>query len=142
MSHPQPQTFLITGATGSQGGAVARALLSSGQKVHALVRDPCLAAAQALAASGAQLFKGDFTNTTAIASAAKGCTGVFINVSSTVDAAAELIHARNIISASLAAGVTKCVYTSVVNAGRHSTFKTSNPDGTSAKFDPDTGKPP
>ncbi|MFD0891706.1 NmrA family NAD(P)-binding protein, partial [Streptosporangium algeriense] len=38
---PESSSFvLVVGATGKQGGAVARALLRSGVPVHALVRDP------------------------------------------------------------------------------------------------------
>ncbi|KAI5923014.1 NAD(P)-binding protein [Camillea tinctor] len=49
----------IAGATGKQGGAAARALLTSGHEVHALVRDVESKAAQALRSQGAILFKGD-----------------------------------------------------------------------------------
>jgi uncharacterized protein YbjT (DUF2867 family) len=78
---------------------VARGLLASGQKVHARVRDPTSAAAQQLAAVDAHLFQADFSSPAAIASA-------------------ELTHAQTIISVCRASGVTKCVYSSVVNAGK------------------------
>ena len=133
-----PKAFLITGATGAQGGAAAHALLATGQKVHALVRDPTSAASQALATAGASLFKGDFANTAAIHSAAANCAGVFINVSPTDPPELEVSNAQTIIDAAVAAGVTKCIYTSVVNAGRHSAFRSSNRDGTTQPFDPDT----
>jgi uncharacterized protein YbjT (DUF2867 family) len=43
------QTILVTGATGNQGGAVARHLLQRGKfTVRVLVRDPNKSAAQAL----------------------------------------------------------------------------------------------
>ncbi len=44
------QTVLVFGATGQQGGSVARALLHRGWRVRALVRDPFSAGAAALAA--------------------------------------------------------------------------------------------
>ncbi|GAA3353001.1 NmrA family NAD(P)-binding protein [Saccharopolyspora gregorii] len=37
-THPAP--VLVSGATGRQGGATARALLAAGVPVRALVRDP------------------------------------------------------------------------------------------------------
>ena len=46
---------LVTGATGAQGGAVARALLSAGFTVCALVRDDATPAAAALRDLGADL---------------------------------------------------------------------------------------
>jgi len=45
--------ILVSGATGQQGGAVARRLLAAGFPVRALTRDPETPAAQALAARGA-----------------------------------------------------------------------------------------
>ena len=54
------QSVLIFGATGQQGGSVARALLHRGWRVRALVRDPFSAGAVALAARGAELVVGTF----------------------------------------------------------------------------------
>ena len=80
-------TFVITSATGHQGGATARALLSSGAQVHALVRDPTTASARRLESQGAKLFPyRDFTDYGAIGSAAQGCRGVFLTLWPTPDA--------------------------------------------------------
>jgi uncharacterized protein YbjT (DUF2867 family) len=49
----------ITGATGQQGGAVARKLLAEGWKVRALTRDLSKPAARALAEAEAELVAGD-----------------------------------------------------------------------------------
>lgn len=50
------QFILVTGATGNQGGAVARHLLQHGNfTVCAFVRDPNKPAAQALKQAGAEL---------------------------------------------------------------------------------------
>ena len=52
--------ILITGATGQQGGATARALAGKGFKLRALTRNPDSDVAKALAAAtGAELVKGD-----------------------------------------------------------------------------------
>ncbi|KAJ7243931.1 NAD(P)-binding protein [Mycena rebaudengoi] len=72
-------TFLITSATGSQGGSAARILLSKGHTVHALVRDPTSAPSLALKTLGATLFKGDFADVPAITEAMNGVIGVFLN---------------------------------------------------------------
>ena len=49
----------VNGATGQQGGAVARKLLADGWKVRALTRDVNKPAAQELASIGAELVAGD-----------------------------------------------------------------------------------
>jgi uncharacterized protein YbjT (DUF2867 family) len=51
--------ILVFGATGSQGGAVARRLLDRGFRVRALTRDPQKPEAQALAEQGAEVVQGD-----------------------------------------------------------------------------------
>ncbi len=57
------QTILVTGATGNQGGAVARQLLQRGNfAVRAFVRDSDKPAAQALQQAGAELVVGDFSD--------------------------------------------------------------------------------
>lgn len=123
----QPRTFFVTGATGNQGGAVARALLAAGHYTNCLVRDPNSPSAQALQSAGAHLVKGEFTDSSALKAAATGCTGVFINVVATKEAGAELENALNIIAASVQAGVSHCIFASVVNAGKHEGFKNWSP---------------
>ena len=48
-THNVERLVLVVGATGRQGGAVARSLLNRGFRVRALTRDPQKPAAQALA---------------------------------------------------------------------------------------------
>src|SRR5699024_3219543 len=50
---------LVSGATGQQGGAVARHLLQNDFQVRALTRSPDKPAARALADEGAQLVEGN-----------------------------------------------------------------------------------
>lgn len=72
-----PDSFVVVcGATGNQGGAVVEALLRRGRfMVRALVRDPRKAAA--LASRGAELVKGDLTDTESLVRAFAGAAGVF-----------------------------------------------------------------
>src|SRR5258708_38971699 len=56
----EKKTVLVAGATGGQGGKVARALLGRGHLVLALTGDPGSEAAAALAREGAVLVRGDF----------------------------------------------------------------------------------
>jgi len=74
--------FLVTGATGQQGGATARELLKAGVRVHALVRDTSKPAAKELEVLGVVLFQGDYDNVEAINKATVGVKGIFVRVSS------------------------------------------------------------
>nr|WP_206061386.1 NmrA/HSCARG family protein [Nonomuraea basaltis] len=67
------RTILVTGATGNQGGAVARELLARGWSVRALVRDPD----SARAPSGVSLVKGDLDDPASVRAAMAGVHGVF-----------------------------------------------------------------
>ena len=71
------QLFLVTGATGRQGGAVARQLLMRGHSVRALTRDPDKPAARALAEMGAEVVRGDLDDRPSIELALAGVYGVF-----------------------------------------------------------------
>ena len=68
---------LVFGATGQQGGSVARALLRAGRAVRILVRSPAAPAAEALREAGAEVFKGDFEDPASIRRAMQGAEGVF-----------------------------------------------------------------
>lgn len=52
-------TVLVSGATGQQGGAIARELLAAGWPVRAMTRHPEGAAARELAARGAEVVRAD-----------------------------------------------------------------------------------
>jgi uncharacterized protein YbjT (DUF2867 family) len=71
------KTFLVTGATGKQGGATARQLLKAGAKVRALTRKPDGKSAQALQAAGAEVVKGNLNDPASLDAAMKGIDGVF-----------------------------------------------------------------
>ncbi len=67
--------FLVTGATGKVGNAVARRLAERGDEVVALVRD--VAAARQALPAGIELVAGDVTEVASIQAAASGADGVF-----------------------------------------------------------------
>jgi uncharacterized protein YbjT (DUF2867 family) len=69
--------ILVTGATGKQGGAVAKSLPARGLRVRVLVRDAAKPAAQALAQAGAELAVGDLGNAESLRRALAGTQGVF-----------------------------------------------------------------
>jgi uncharacterized protein YbjT (DUF2867 family) len=114
---------LVTGATGSQGGAAARALLAMGTRVRFLTRDPKSDAAQALVASGAQAAQGDLGDPASIAAAMHGVDAVFsVQVPDRHGGDDERRHGLAIVEAARAAGVTRFVHTSVAQAGNHTRF--------------------
>ncbi|MGN9841982.1 NmrA/HSCARG family protein [Nonomuraea sp. H19] len=71
----------VTGATGSQGGGVARAILAdqdSGFAVRALSRNPDSSAARDLAALGAEVVQADFYDEPSVHKAFEGAYGAFL----------------------------------------------------------------
>src|SRR5690606_21894869 len=114
---------LVSGATGNQGGAVARALLEDGWQVRALVRDPAAHAARTLARRGAQLVPGDLDDPESLRAAARNVQGVFSVQSSDMgapDPELEVRRGKNLADAAAASGVAHLVYSSVAAAGRDS----------------------
>ncbi|MET7963988.1 NmrA family NAD(P)-binding protein [Micromonospora zamorensis] len=115
---------LVTGATGRQGGATARALLAAGVPVRALVRDPATDRARAVEALGAELVTGDLDDRDSLIKAAQGARAVFsvqmpAMTGNTINFDGELAQAVNLIEAALAADVPQFVHTSVSGAGQH-----------------------
>jgi len=122
-SGPPPEaqkTVLVTGATGRQGGAVARELLRRGWHVHALTRHPHGEAAKKLAAEGAEIVKGNFDDPASLDAALQGVHGVFA-VQNFWEAGAEgeVRQGTTLADRAKAAGVRHFVYTSVGSADRH-----------------------
>lgn len=115
---------LVTGATGRQGGATARALLAAGVPVRALVRDPSTQRAKAVEALGAELVTGDLHDLDSVVRATKGARAVFsvqmpAYTPDGFDFAGEVIQGANLIEGAKAAGVAQFVHTSVSGAGQH-----------------------
>jgi uncharacterized protein YbjT (DUF2867 family) len=71
------QSILVTGATGRQGGAVARELLARGYTVRAMTRKGDSEEAQALVELGAEIVRGDFDEPASLTRAVQGVWGVF-----------------------------------------------------------------
>ncbi|HEU5259950.1 MAG TPA: NmrA/HSCARG family protein [Gemmatimonadales bacterium] len=111
--------ILVSGATGQQGGAVARELLARGHAVRAMTRKPDSPAAQALAQRGVEVIKGDLDDPASLTRALQGAWGVFA-VQNTWEAGVEREEAQGKRIAELArkSGVQHYVYTSVGSAHR------------------------
>lgn len=114
---------LVIGATGQQGGAAARELLSRGWAVHALVRDPAKPAARALAEAGATLVAGDLDDAGSLRAAMRGVHGVFLVLTmmagprvTAAGVAAEERRGRLAAEVAAEAGVGHLVYSSIRGA--------------------------
>ena len=113
------RTVLVTGATGKQGGVVARELLRRGFRVRALTRDPSKSAARALAELGADVVRGDLDEPESLRPSIDGAYGVF-SVQNFWEVGYDREVAEGIALAELASevGVEHFVYNSVGSAHR------------------------
>jgi uncharacterized protein YbjT (DUF2867 family) len=108
----------VTGATGTQGGAVVRALIARGHPVRAVTRDPGSAAAKTLAGLGAEVIAGDLADRAAMDRAVAGVDAVFAMATPFEKGmAAETLQGTTIADAAKSAG-TFLLYSSVANADR------------------------
>ncbi len=114
----EPRRVLVTGATGKQGGAVARQLIGRGHQVRAFMRDSSKPGARALAALGAELAVGNLNERASIDKAMDGVDAVFAVATPFEEGTgAEIQQGINLADAASAAGA-QLVYSSVGNADR------------------------
>ena len=113
------QLILVTGATGQQGGAVARELLRRGHRVRALTRNPESAKAQALRKLDAEIVKGDLDDQASLTNALASVWGVFA-VQNTWEAGVEKeeLQGKRIAAIARNQGVQHFVYSSVGSADK------------------------
>ncbi len=114
-----PGTILVTGATGQQGGALARELLAHGNAVRAMTRKPESEAAKALARLGATVVPGDLDDERSLEPALAGVWGAY-SVQNTWEAGVEKEEEQGKRFARFAKklGVQHFVYSSVGSAHR------------------------
>jgi uncharacterized protein YbjT (DUF2867 family) len=113
------KNILVTGATGQQGGAVARELLSHGHSIKAMSRNPDGEKALALAELGAEIIQADLDDISSLERAVQGVWGVYA-VQNTWEAGVEGEEEQGKRIAQIAknAGVEHYVYASVGSAHR------------------------
>lgn len=113
------RSILVTGATGQQGGAVARALLSKGHRVKALTRKPDSDGARQLASAGVEIVAGDLGDSASVVKAASDVDAMFLMGNSYEAGIAEETR-QGILAADAAkaAGVGHLIYSSVADADK------------------------
>lgn len=109
--------ILVTGATGKQGGAVARELLARGHRVRAMTRKPDGEPAKELKRLGAEVVSGDLDDPASLERPLDGVWGVFA-VQNTWEAGVEReeVQGKRIAEIAKKKGVQHYVYTSVGSA--------------------------
>lgn len=116
--------ILVVGATGAQGGSVARHLLRAGRyHVRCLTRRPHSATAMEIASLGGELVEGDLGNPAALRAALRGCDGVFGVTNYWEHFAAEFEHGRNLVDALSSSGIQHTIlstlpHTKLLSGGR------------------------
>jgi uncharacterized protein YbjT (DUF2867 family) len=117
-----PQTVLVTGATGKQGGAVVDHLLSGDHgefEVHALTRHPERSAAHELAERGAVVVQGDLAEKNSLRPLVEEVDAVF-GVTNFWEHGYddEILHGTNLAEVAADVGVDHFVFSSVGGAER------------------------
>ena len=104
--------IVVSGATGKQGGAVARHLLAKGHRVRALTRNREKPAAQALEIAGAEVVQADLEDRTSLDVALEDAAGLY-SVQDFLEAGveAEERQGMNLLAAAAASDVEHIVYT-------------------------------
>lgn len=121
----EQQIILVTGATGTQGGAAIRSLVPLPCRIRALVRSATSPASKALEQLGIELAVGNFDDIPSLERAMDGVSAVFLNVSpSFEDIKAETRHANNVITVATRAGssVQTIVHSTTMLTDQHHTF--------------------
>ncbi|OAV51712.1 nucleoside-diphosphate sugar epimerase [Rhizobium sp. WYCCWR10014] len=113
------RSVLVTGATGQQGGAVVRALMTRGHRVKAITRRPESDSAKRLTAAGVQVVAGDLDDAASVAAAAEGVDAMFL-MGNSYEAGTDAETRQGIAAADAAkaAGIGHLIYSSVADADK------------------------
>jgi uncharacterized protein YbjT (DUF2867 family) len=116
----EKKLVLVSGATGNQGGNIARELLDAGWPIRAMTRKPESEAARALAAKGAEIVRADLDDEASLRAAMKGAWSA-VAVQNTWEAGVEGEEEQGKRFAKIAkdAGIQHLLYQSVGSAHRN-----------------------
>ena len=113
------KTIFVTGATGNQGGAVARSLINNGFKVKALTRNPSSAPAQNLKKLHAEIVQGDLNNTDTFRDHIKDVDGIFSVLTYENGIDKEIKQGIDLANLAKEYGVKHFLYSSVIGADQN-----------------------
>jgi uncharacterized protein YbjT (DUF2867 family) len=119
----EKKVIAVVGATGAQGGSLARAILEDqggGYSVRAITRNPESDKAKALAALGAEVVKANMDDKPSLERAFEGAYGAFLvtNFWETFSPESEKAQARNMAEAAKAAGVHHVIWSTLEDTRR------------------------
>jgi len=114
----EKKLIAVVGATGAQGGGLARAILADpggGFACRAITRDPGKDAAKTLAQAGAQVVRADIDDVESVKAAFAGAHGAFCvtNFWEHLSAEKETAQARNLAEAAKAAHVQHVIWSTL-----------------------------
>lgn len=120
IDNPGQYVILVSGATGQQGGSVARHLLAKHFRVRALTRNKDQDAARRLADAGAEIVEGSFDDQASLEQVFEGVYGAY-SVQNTwkVGVEGEIRQGKAFADAAQKASVKHFVYSSVGGAERN-----------------------
>jgi uncharacterized protein YbjT (DUF2867 family) len=111
MTASDNRIVVVTGATGLQGGAVARCLLQDGWHVRALTRNAGSSSAKSLASLGAEVMQGDMDSPATLAPVFDGAVGVYSVQNNMISGLeGEIRQGKNVADAARQAGMRHIVY--------------------------------
>lgn len=120
ISNPS-KTIVVLGATGQQGGAVARALATDGRwRIRTISRNPDSDAARRIAASGMEVVAGDMDDAASLGRAFDDAYGVFSVQGTDQGGEVETRRGIDVADAAKATGIAHFIYSSVGGADRRS----------------------
>lgn len=115
------KTIVVLGATGQQGGAVARALVDAGRwRVRTISRNPNSEAARRLAEIGVELVRGDLDDPNSLRDAFGDAYGVYSVQATDQGSEVETQRGIAVADAAHAAAIKHFIYASVGGAERQS----------------------
>jgi uncharacterized protein YbjT (DUF2867 family) len=120
---PDKKVIAVVGATGAQGGGMARAILTDPggpYRVRAITRDTTSPAARALADAGAEVVSADLDDEASIVRAFEGAHGAFCVTFfwAHFSPDKELAHAAAMARSAKAAGVTHAIWSTLEDTRR------------------------
>jgi uncharacterized protein YbjT (DUF2867 family) len=120
--------ILVVGATGAQGGSVARHLLArSNFRIRCLTRHPDSEKARALDQAGAEIVQGDLEDAGSIRAALKGCYGCYGVTNFWEHFEKEYGQGRNLVDAVQRSGVEHFVFSTLPHCKKISGGKLEAP---------------